>query len=207
MIFWICFSLLFLPITLFFPTKIINKNHLPKRKEQNVIVCCNHTSNVDAPLLDIRLKRKFVYLAKIELFKNKLFGWLLKKFGCIPVDRSKADLGAIKKTLKALNEKKDLAIFPQGTRGAEGDVDESTVKEGVSMFALKTNTPVLPMAIVRKPKFLRRNIIMIGDLIYPDISKAKDKEYLEEFTKIVVSKVNELLCLGREKLKKNKSKN
>lgn len=193
MIFWICFIILFPFLTILFPTRIINKKHLPKAKKQNVIIACNHMSNCDLPILAIKFCRKFTYIGKAELFKNKLLGWLLKKFDVIPVDRTKADLGAIKKVLSAINRKRHVCICPQGTRSKPGEIDENTVKEGISLFALRTGTPVLPTVIVKKPKLFRFNKIIVGDLIYPDMTRAKDKEYSEEFAKLVVSKMNELL--------------
>lgn len=199
MIFWICFAILFPFLTILFPTRIINKKRLPKAKKQNVIVACNHMSNMDIPILAIKFCKKFTYLGKAELFKNKLFGWFLKKFDVIPVDRSKADLGAIKKVFSAINRKRHVCICPQGTRAKAGEIDENTVKEGISLFALRTGTPVLPTVILKKPRLFRFNKIVVGELIYPDMTRAKDKEYSEEFTKLVVSKMNELLQNGGKK--------
>jgi len=204
MIFWICFAFLFPIIGILWPTTVINKNHLPKAKKQNVIIACNHMSNVDLPLLAIKFCRKFTYIGKAELFRNKFFGWLLRKFDVIPVDRTKADLGAIKKVFNAISRKRHVCICPQGTRSKPGEIDESTVKDGISLFALRTGTPVLPMVILKKPRILRHNKIIVGDLIYPDMERAKDKEYSEEFTKMVVNKMNELLASGG---KKNANKN
>jgi 1-acyl-sn-glycerol-3-phosphate acyltransferase len=199
MIFWICFAILFPFITILWPTKVINKKRLPKAKKQNVILACNHMSNVDLPLIAIKFCRKFTYIGKAELFKNKFFGWLLRKFDVIPVDRSKADLGAIKKVLNAINRKRHVCICPQGTRSKPGEIDENTVKDGISLFALRTGTPVVPMVILKKPKIFRFNKIVVGELIYPDMERAKDKEYSDEFTKLVVAKMNELLASGGNK--------
>jgi 1-acyl-sn-glycerol-3-phosphate acyltransferase len=199
MIFWICFIILFPFLTIFFPTRVINKKNLPKAKKQNVIMACNHMSNLDLPIVAIKFGTKFTFIGKAELFKNKFFGWLLKKLDVIPVDRTKADLGAIKKVFGAINRKRHVCICPQGTRSKPGEIDESTVKDGISLFALRTGTPVLPAVILKKPKFLRFNKIVVGELIYPDMERAKDKEYSEEFTKLVVSKMNELLVSGGKK--------
>lgn len=196
MIFWICLILLLPILGLLYPTTVVNKKRLPSAKKQNVIVACNHTSNMDLPLIAIKFCRKFTYLGKAELFKNKFLGFFLHKFDVIPVDRSKADLGAIKKVFGAINRKRHVCICPQGTRSKTVEIDENTVKEGISLFALRTGTPVLPMVIVKKPKIFRLNKIIVGELIYPDMTRAKDKEYSEEFTKLVVAKMNELLGVG-----------
>lgn len=203
MIFWICFAILFLPLTIFFPTKVVNRKNLPSAKKQNVILACNHMSNVDLPIVAIRFRRKFTYLGKAELFKNKFLGWLLKKFDVIPVDRNKADLGAIKKVFGAIARKRHVCVCPQGTRSKPGEIDENTVKDGISLFALRTGTPVLPAVILKKPRLFRFNKIIVGELIYPDMERARDKEYSEEFTKLVVAKMNELLASGGKNANKN----
>ena len=199
MIFWICFAILFPFLTILFPTRVINKKHLPNRKKQNVIIACNHMSNIDLPIVAIKFCKKFTYIGKAELFRNKFFGWLLRKFDVIPVDRTKADLGAIKKVFGAIARKRHVCVCPQGTRSKPGEIDENTVKDGISLFALRTGTPVLPMVILKKPRVFRFNKIVVGDLIYPDMERAKDKEYSEEFTKLVVAKMNELLASGGKK--------
>ena len=206
MIFWICFALLFPIITILWPTSVVNRKNLPPTKKQNVIIACNHMSNIDLPLVAIKFRRKFTYIGKAELFKNKFLGWLLRKFDVIPVDRTKADLGAIKKVLNAINRKRHVCICPQGTRSKPGEIDENTVKDGISLFALRTGTPVLPMVILKKPRIFRHNKIVVGDLIHPDMSRAKDKEYSEEFTKLVVAKMNELLASGGKNANKNEGR-
>ena len=60
------------------------------------------------------------------------------------------------------------------------------------------------MAIIRKPKAFRKNYIVVGDLIEPNMEKSKDKEYAEEFTKTVVDSINELRHKGEEILCKKK---
>ena len=125
MIFWICFALLFPIITILWPTSVVNRKNLPPTKKQNVIIACNHMSNIDLPLVAIKFRRKFTYIGKAELFKNKFLGWLLRKFDVIPVDRTKADLGAIKKVLNAINRKRHVCICPQGTRSKPGETAEN----------------------------------------------------------------------------------
>lgn len=193
MIYWICFLILWPFITLFFPTRVVNKKRLPKRKKQNVIVACNHMSNVDAPLVAVKFWQKFTYLGKAELFKNKGFGWLMRKFDVIPVDRDKVSISSIKQVLGAINSKRHVCIFPQGTRQVAGEIDESVIKGGVVLFSLRTGTPILPMVIMKKPRLFRFNKIVVGEMIYPDMERAKEPEYFEELTHLVVTQMNDLL--------------
>ena len=103
----------------------------------------------------------------------------------------------------AIARKRHVCVCPQGTRSKPGEIDENTVKDGISLFALRTGTPVLPMVILKKPKIFRFNKIIVGELIYPDMERARDKEYSEEFTKLVVSKMNELLASGGKNANKD----
>lgn len=193
MIFWICFSIIFLPMVIFFPIKKVGKKNLKALKDKNYIISCNHMSNYDAIMLDITFGKKYRYLAKKELFKNKLFGSFMRSLGAVPVDRKQADPTAIKDVFRLLNKGKKVAIFPQGTRVKTPYIEGDTAKEGVALFAIRTNTPVLPMMYNKKIKPFRRVKLFIGEPIYPDQSRKKDKEYVSEFANLIVEKMNGLL--------------
>ena len=97
----------YIPIWLVFPTIIKGKRNIPKK---NAILVCNHRSNTDCVPLVLSTFRNQKYLAKIELFKNKFVGGVLKSLGCIPINRQKTDLTAIKLSLSALKHNKLLTI-------------------------------------------------------------------------------------------------
>ena len=193
MLFWICFSIIFLPLVLVFPIKKIGKKNLKELKGKNYIIACNHTSNMDAIMLDITFGKKFRYLAKKELFTKKFNKAFLIELGAVPVDRSQADPRAIKEIFRLIDKNKKIAIFPQGTRAKTIKIEEGSAKEGVAMFSIRTNTPVLPVMFDRKLKPFRRAKLHIGKPIYPDVTRKKDKEYLSEFANHVIENMNALL--------------
>ncbi|MGN0787849.1 MAG: lysophospholipid acyltransferase family protein [Candidatus Onthoplasma sp.] len=193
MFFWICFILAFIPLVLIFPIKKIGKKNLKQLKGKNYIISCNHTSNLDPVMLDITFKKKLRFLAKKELFEKKFSSAVLKSYGGIPVDRQKADLTAIKETMRLINDKKTVCIFPQGTRSKTIKVEEGSAKEGVAMFSIRTNTPVVPMMFSSKIKAFRKTKLYIGEPIYPDINRQKEKEYVSEFANLIIDKMNSLL--------------
>ena len=193
MIFFIAICILFLPCTLLFPIKKVGKKNYKKLKGQNYIISCNHTSNMDPVMLDIVFRKKHRILAKKELFNNKAFGWLLKQLGAIPVNRQNVEPHSIKEILSAINKKQNIMIFPQGTRAKTINVEDGSAKEGVALFSIRTGTPVIPMMFNKKIKFLRRTKLLIGEPIYPDMERKKDKEYLTEYANLIVQKMNDLL--------------
>ena len=193
MLFWICFILSFLPLIIFYPVFLHGKKNLKELKGKNYIISCNHMSNADPVMLDIKFAKKFIFLAKKELFKKKFPGAVLKNFGGIPVDRQANDTRAIKDVFSALNKGKKVVIFPQATRAKTPYIDETSAKEGVAMFSIRTNTPVVPMMYNKKIKPFRFVKLMIGKPLYPDPERKKDKEYVSIFANEIVAKMNELL--------------
>ncbi len=205
MIFIISIAVLFIPCTLLFPVFKVGKKNLKKLKGKNYIISCNHTSNLDAVMLDIRFCKKHVILAKKELFKHKLSGWWLKHLGAIPVDREHVEPQSVKQVFGALNKNKPVMIFPQGTR-ATVRIEEGAAKEGVAMFSIRTGTPVVPMMFDRKIRIFHRTRLIIGEPIFPDTTRKKDKEYLDEFANLIIEKMNALLDLPDPKQVKKQAK-
>ena len=120
-----------------------------------LIVVCNHASMVDPPLLASTLApaRKVRFMAKKELFANPAVGWFLKKMGSIPLDRSGADVGAMRGALDVLRGGGCLGIFPEGTRVKAGE--RRAPKLGVSFLAEKTGALVLPVRVLGTAEFPR----------------------------------------------------
>ena len=92
---------------------------------------------------------KPVFILKKELTKIPLFGWYLKKMGCISIDRnkiSKENLNFSDEVGKVINNTdKILIIFPQGTRKSFDD--RSKFKKGFSRIYNDLNIACLPIAI------------------------------------------------------------
>jgi len=109
----------------------------------SVILCSNHISAMDPLMLIMLSKRQVHIMAKKELFEIRVLRTILRAAGAYPVDRTGADLKAYRHTMELLKNEKVLGIFSQGTRTQEFD----NVKGGVAVFALKTNTPVVPVGI------------------------------------------------------------
>ena len=190
-------------IRMCFPTKFIGKKHIPKGA---CIIASNHTSNMDVVNLATHTWEKKYYLAKKELFKNKFIGWVFKKWGAIPIDRQGNDLGAIKESLRVLKNNKKLVIFPEGPRNNNEDMQLGQVKQGTAMMAIKAKVPVVPMFVLKKPKFGRRNKVFVGEpfTLEQFYGKKLGGEELEAASKIVEEKINELREYALNSLTKKK---
>jgi len=173
---------------IFYRFEVTGREHIPD--EGAVILCSNHIHTYDCLLLAIFTKRQIHYMAKKELFENRIIGALLRKVGAFPVDRGTTDLKAYRHTMEVLNSGKTLGIFSQGTRTQDFD----NVKGGVGVFALKSGAPIVPVGIKGTYRFFSKMRLSFG----PPISMAQyqgrkvKSDLIDEVMADVVSKVSEL---------------
>ncbi len=210
--YWLCWIIAWLPLKIFFPTKVVGKKNIPKKGK--AILVCNHLTNLDPVLLDINFSRRPYVMAKAELFKNKIIGAALKSYGGIPVDRKNVGLSTIKTVLDLLKKEELLLIFPEGTRNKLDEEDMLAMKNGVAMFGLKSGAPIIPLWITRRPKLFRKTEIIIGNpFSLTEFQEQKlSKENLEIASKKITEKMYELRDGYKQKLeqkvfKKNKNIN
>ena len=171
--------------------KVIGTENIPKSGA--VLICGNHKSFLDPPLIEVTCKRKDVrFIAKRELTKNKFLAFLAKQFREILVDRDSKDMTAIKETLKGLKNGDCIAIFPEGTRN--GIQKGEKVKEGAAFFALNSNAVVIPAGIKGGERPFKKVTITYGKPM--DFSEEKknrkDKATIEKVTDEIMDKILEL---------------
>lgn len=205
MVLWLARIVLFFPVLILHPTWIKGKKNIPKGK---VILCSNHYSNWDAILYNIYNFKKPRFLAKKELFENKLCGWFLRAIGAFPIDREANDITAIKNCMKFLKEGKQLFIFPEGTRLVNDEEVLGEIKSGVSMIAIKTQTPIVPIWIRNRPKLFRRSVYYVGKPfeLSDFYGKKLDDKTLKEADEVVRQKMIEVGAEEKAKKENKKSK-
>jgi glycerol-3-phosphate dehydrogenase (NAD(P)+) len=122
----------------------IGREHIPASGP--VIFVSNHRSFLDPFILGLTCRRPVYYVAKQELFENRLFGWFISSLGAFPVRRGAADADMIE-TAKAILERGDpVLIFPEGTRIRPGALGKPM--RGVGRLALESGAPVVPVAMI-----------------------------------------------------------
>ncbi len=208
MLFVILFILFYLPTRIIYPTKVIGKKNLPKKC--GYVLTCNHTSNYDPILIDIVLVKKIRFLAKKELFKNKLSSWFFKRMGAYPVDREKPNVASFKFALNSLKKKKILGIFPEGTRNKNFEEKQlQDLKSGAITFASKGETFIVPMILYNRLRAFHKNYLIIGEPL--KIIGADPKRLTHEETDANTLRLaNEMKRLREEmtaKLESKKNKN
>ena len=169
--------------------EVIGKENIPK--EGATIICGNHRSFLDPPLIEITTGRYTRFLAKEELTKNKFLALLGYVFDAILVKRDSKEVKALKESLQTLKDGDCLALFPEGTRN--GLAKGEKVKDGAAFFAVRSGAPVVPCGIKGGEKGNRKVTITYGKpLDFSEYKGSKDKEVLDKVTEEIMGNILEL---------------
>lgn len=152
-------------VKVLFPYTLVGGERIPPVGGPPTILCANHISNMDPVFLVASEKRPIRFMAKAELFKNRLVRWFVEKqMGAFPVHRGQGDTGALEVAGKLVSEGELLGIFPEGTRSKDGNLGRA--KSGAVLIAAQTGAQILPVAIRtkhQKVRLFRRTYIVVGE--------------------------------------------
>lgn len=154
------------------------KGNIPTNLQKSIVIVCPHASWVDFPVgLGARslMRKKIYFWGKQELFKGP-FGWLFKKLGGYPVDRSKntnlvsaiVDIYHAKSTFHAV-------LAPEGTRK-----DVTELKTGFYYIAVQAQVPIVMVGF----DFVNK-IIHVNDPFTPSGDFEVDKKIIAQFYKTI----------------------
>lgn len=110
------------------------------------IYVANHQSHLDPPIIGVLVAdRPFSSLARASLFRNRLFAWVIRQLGAIPLEQGKGDAGAIRTAITELEAGRRVLIFPEGSRSPDGALHE--FQRGVTLLLKRASVPVIPIAL------------------------------------------------------------
>ena len=153
------------------------------------MVCANHVSCIDPIAICATFPEKVCYMGKKEVFKVPVLGLLIRALGAFPVDRSGADVGAIKTAIAMLKDKNSVGIFPQGHRYKKVDPRTTSVKNGAGLICARAECDVVPVYILRKNntfRLFKKTYVIIGEKIEHVNFVGKDNE---EITVIIFDRI------------------
>ena len=143
------------------------------------------------------------FMAKEELFKNKLFGKILLSFGAFPVKRGKGDVGALRSAIKMLESGEKVAIFPEGTRSKKDYLKKG--KKGAVLIAVKAGVNIIPVGISGGYRLFEKMTVTIGKEISLDEYFENDAT-TEDFQEITDTKIMpEIAALAGVKTYENRN--
>ncbi|QDP40477.1 lysophospholipid acyltransferase family protein [Radiobacillus deserti] len=168
--------------------QVVGKEHVPKSGP--VIICSNHISNWDPPLVGVTCPRPIHFMAKEELFRNRFIGGLLKRLQAFPIKRGMKDRNALRQGLDILKDGKTLGLFPEGTRSKTGEIGEGLA--GAGFFASRSSATVIPCAIIGPYEKLKPLRVIYGKPIA--MQELRDKKAnAQEVTDAIMGDIKKLL--------------
>ncbi|QDQ89765.1 1-acyl-sn-glycerol-3-phosphate acyltransferase [Rhodococcus sp. WB9] len=119
--------------------------HIPSTG--GAVIAINHTGYMDftyAGLPARRVKRYVRFMAKKEVFDNKISGPIMRALKHIPVDRA-AGADSYKAAVDFLRRGELVGVYPEATISRSFEIKE--FKSGAARMAIEANVPIIPVVI------------------------------------------------------------
>lgn len=143
-LYWLSRGFVYFLVLLKYRMRVTGREHVPAHG--GAILAANHCSYLDPPVMGGCSNRRVVhFLARDTLLSNPVARWFFPRVGVIALDRTKGDLGALKKAIATLKEGKVVGLFPEGTRSPDGTM--RAAKGGIGFLIAKSGVPVVPLYI------------------------------------------------------------
>jgi 1-acyl-sn-glycerol-3-phosphate acyltransferase len=110
-----------------------------------VILASNHASFIDPPLVGSGVRRGINYLARENLFRFPVMGWVLRHWQVVPVDRDGGGASGLRAILDRLLAGGAIILFPEGTRTRDGKLQPA--RSGIGLTVIKSTAPVVPVRV------------------------------------------------------------
>ena len=161
--FLVCKCFYMIRLKLVYRLEVNGRENIPKDNEY--IICPNHLSTLDPPLIVAVFPRSVAFMAKKELFDIRFLRWWIDWLGAFSVNRESLAPATIKTVLGIKKSKWVLGMFPQGTRGVPGEI--KGISKGFAGLAKITKCAILPVGIigtneVKRLPFSGKIIVNIG---------------------------------------------
>jgi 1-acyl-sn-glycerol-3-phosphate acyltransferase len=167
--------------------------NIPRRG--GVLIVANHQSYLDPAAFGVNVRRPLSFLAKSELFENRIFGGLIRAVNAFPVRQGEGDVGAVREAIKRLQEGHILLMFPEGGRSEDGEVMKMEAGIGLIIRRAGPTVRVVPAATFgafeawpRQHRFPRPGRVRVK---YGEAMDLSDKK-AAEIIRIVETRIREL---------------
>lgn len=157
------------------------------------IICPNH-SNIFDPTYIFPLMDNLSIMAKVEIFKYKIFAKLFTRYRVFPVNRKIRDLESTLHAIECLSyeENSKLLIFPEGGILKNEEDLRHKVKNGAVYISAETGVEILPVFITRRPHLFQKVYVVFGDTIKVPTEIKDDRPKIREYSKKMINTIYDL---------------
>jgi 1-acyl-sn-glycerol-3-phosphate acyltransferase len=146
--YYFCRELFLLPLRPWTRFQATGMEHVPATGPG--LILANHISHFDPPYLAAKCPRVIHFMADKPLLEIPVMGKMMKWGHVFPIDRNKADRGALKTALARLESGNVVCIFPErGIRhGKTSVLQGAELPVGTASLWRMADVPVIPMIII-----------------------------------------------------------
>lgn len=185
-------------ITLLARLRVEGLENLPRRGP--LILVTNHLHWLDPPVIFCVLPVRTTVLAAEKWEAHPIVGRLFKSINAVFIRRGQADIGALRKVQKLLEQGAIVGIAPEGTRSKTGGLQQG--KGGAALLALRTNVMLVPVVaygqekVFRELRRLRRAEIMVRvgkPFKLPPLQEGNKRRQIDAMTMDIMLRIARLL--------------
>lgn len=188
----------------FYRLEPIDADRIP---EGGALLAANHASFLDIPAVGCSTRRFVTFVARDTLLRIPVLGWLIRHWGAILIRRGAADVSALRQIVEAAREGQLVAIYPEGTRSADGELQP--LRHGVLLAARRAQVPVVPIGVAgtfaifprtrKVPRLRGRIVVAFGEPIrFGDAPGSADAE-LERLRAAIAAQMERARARWRER--------
>ena len=122
---------------------VAGKEHLDPSRGGLMLI--NHQSYLDPLIVAVMLPRPVSFLARDNLFRIPILGWILRTTWVIPISREATRSGSIRTAVERLDKGFLVGMFPEGTRSSGTSV--KPLRPGFLAVARRTDQPIYPVGV------------------------------------------------------------
>jgi 1-acyl-sn-glycerol-3-phosphate acyltransferase len=132
------------------PVRIRGNENVPAAG--GLLILANHLSDCDPAVLGHAISRRAHYMAKAELFKIPVLGWIIRVLRAFPVNRGSADRSAIRKAVDLLQSGQAVVMFPEGQLSETGMLQD--LMPGAAMIVHRAGVPIICVGLAGTTKII-----------------------------------------------------
>jgi len=171
-------------------------------EEGPALICANHVSFFDPPLISVSFQQEIHFLARRTLYSNPAARWIFPRVNVTPIDQDRASMAGLKTAIRLLLEGHRVLIFPEGSRSADGTIQPAA--GGAGLVVAKTRVPVVPIRLFgayealpmgsAKPRFTTVTAVVGDPLHFPEAEFPSSREGYQAISDAIMARISSLPC-------------
>ncbi len=180
--------------------RVINQEKLIE--EGPALICANHVSFFDPPLISVSFQKEIHFLARHTLYSNPAARWIFPRLNVTPIDQDRASMAGLKTAIRILQEGHRVLIFPEGSRSADGTIQPAA--GGAGLVVAKTRVPVVPIRLfgayealpmgAAKPRFTTVTAVVGDPLHFPETAYPANRDGYQAISDAIMARIASLPC-------------